>query len=196
MRFLHAADLHLGLRVTRFSKEVNDKVQEARFRALDAILSVAKEQIVELLLVAGDLFDDNHVDLTTSRRALEMLESLGKPVYVLPGNHDPLTPDSVWERPPWNRTNGSPVQVLRSAQPILLKADVTRYPCPLTRKTSLDDPTAWIPRRDPGDSTIRIGVAHGSLRDRDNLPADDHLIDRFVVDERGLDYLALGHWHR
>src|SRR5262249_47501466 len=142
MRFLHAADLHLGLRVTRFSKEVNDKVREARFRALDAILAVAKEQKVELLLIAGDLFDDNHVDLTTSRRALEMLESLAMPVFVLPGNHDPLTPDSVWERPPWNRTNGGPVQILRGAQPIPLKADVTLYACPLSQKTSLDDPTA------------------------------------------------------
>jgi DNA repair exonuclease SbcCD nuclease subunit len=53
-----------------------------------------------------------------------------------------------------------------------------------------------FPPRSPGETAIRIGIAHGSLGDRDNLPADDHLIDRYVVDERGLDYLALGHWHR
>jgi DNA repair exonuclease SbcCD nuclease subunit len=196
MRFLHAADLHLGLRVTRFSKEVNDKVREARFRALDSVLTAARTQQVEMLIVAGDLFDDNHIEATTSRRAWEMLESLGMPVYVLPGNHDPLTPDSVWQRPPWNQAQGGLVQVARHPEPISARGDVALFPCPLFRKTSFDDPTAWIPRREPGDKSIRIGIAHGSLRDRDNLPADDHLIDRCVADERGLDYVALGHWHR
>jgi DNA repair exonuclease SbcCD nuclease subunit len=43
---------------------------------------------------------------------------------------------------------------------------------------------------------IRIGIAHGSLKDRPNLPADDHLIALDAADRLGLDYLALGHWHK
>jgi DNA repair exonuclease SbcCD nuclease subunit len=42
---------------------------------------------------------------------------------------------------------------------------------------------------------IRIGVAHGSLKVRDDLPADDHLIARHAAYDCKLDYLALGHWH-
>jgi DNA repair exonuclease SbcCD nuclease subunit len=195
MRFLHAADLHLGLRVTRFGKEVSNKVREARFQALENVLRVARDKQVEMLLIAGDLFDDNHVDARTSRGALEILESLNIPVYVLPGNHDPLTPDSVWERPPWKQA-ANDLHVLRTPEPVMSMCGAVLLPCPLTRKTSLEDPTAWIPPRPVGDAAIRIGIAHGSLRDRDNLPEDDHLIARHVVDDRGLDYLALGHWHR
>ena len=196
MRFLHAADLHLGLGVTRFGKEVNNRVREARFQALDKLMKVAKDRQVDCVLIAGDLFDDNHIDAATSRRAQKMLDSLGIPVFIISGNHDPFTADSVWERPPWSTENAGQVHVLRAPQPLRLANEVTLYPCPLTRKTSLEDPTRWIPRRAVGDTTIRIGIAHGSLRDREHLPEDDHLIDRYVVDECGLDYLALGHWHR
>src|SRR5207249_3995589 len=39
-------------------------------------------------------------------------------------------------------------------------------------------------------------IAHGSLKTRADLPHDDHLIDRNAVNNLGLDYLALGHWHK
>jgi DNA repair exonuclease SbcCD nuclease subunit len=195
MRFLHAADLHLGLGVTRFSRETNRRVGEARFAALDNLVSAAKEREVDFVLIAGDLFDDNHVESVVAVRAFKVLDSLNLPVYVLPGNHDPLTPDSVWERPPWKDPGRAEIKVLGHRRPLPIAEDVILYPCPLTQRTSLEDPTAWIPARQPEDRTLRIGVAHGSLRDRENLPEDDHLIDRFVADRCGLDYLALGHWH-
>lgn len=196
MRFLHAADLHLGLRVTRFGKATNRKVQEARFEALDKLLAAAIDRAVDFVLIAGDLFDDNHVDATTSRRAFEMLKTAPMPVFVLPGNHDPLTPDSVWERPPWSPLDDANVHVLRKPEPFSPLAGVTLLPCPLVSKTSLADPTAWLPPRGSDDSSLRIGVAHGSVNDREHLPEDDHLIDRQVAQRCGLDYLALGHWHR
>ena len=62
----------------------------------------------------------------------------------------------------------------------------------------MDDPTAWIERhpRVADDRMIRIGLAHGSLNIMSTLPADDHLIRMDAVDHYGLDYLALGHWHK
>jgi DNA repair exonuclease SbcCD nuclease subunit len=190
MRFLHAADLHLGLRVTRFGDR-NGKVQDARFKSLEPLVEHARQ--VDFTLIAGDLFDDNHVDLATSRRALKLFESIGKPVFIIPGNHDPLTADSVFNRPPWSSVSDH-VRVLGAREPVPIPGGVL-FPCPLFAKNSLDDPTRWLPPRERNDTSIRIGLAHGSLKDRDNLPADDHLIDRHVVDDKGLDYLAMGHWH-
>ena len=192
IRFLHAADLHLGLRVTRFGAEVNGRVQEARLKALETL--VAKAGDVDFVLIAGDLFDDNHVNAGTSRRALELFQSIGRPVFIIPGNHDPLTADSVFSRPPWSSISGGNVNLLRTSEAVALPGG-TLLPCPLFAKNSLDDPTRWITPRAPGDANIRIGLAHGSLNDRENLPPDDHLIDRHVADAKGLDYLALGHWH-
>lgn len=194
MRFLHVADLHLGLRVTRFGSHVNSRVQEARMAALDHLLMQVPSLRVDFILVAGDLFDDNRVDLATSRRAFDLFEAAKIPVYVIAGNHDPLTADSVFGRAPWKNGKSRNVMVLRNAEPVALPGGML-FPCPCKRRTSFDDPTAWIPTRPSGDASIRIGLAHGSLRGHDHLPEDDHLISRFAADEKGLDYLALGHWH-
>lgn len=198
--FLHAADLHLGIRLTRFDPAIAGKVREAHFTALDNILKKARELRVDFLVIAGDLFDDAAVDGLTSRRAYEMLASLPMPVYVLPGNHDPLVAGSVWDRPPWNQNTEVSLHVLKNADMLELGAGVVLLPCPLLRKTSMVDPTAWIGQTTEGNgarpNVVRIGIAHGSLKVRADLPADDHLIARYAADDLNLDYLALGHWHR
>jgi len=196
--FLHAADPHLGLRVTRFEPEHADKIRDARFRALEKVLSVAADRGADFILIAGDLFDDASVDAITARRAFDLLsEGSQCPVFVLPGNHDPLLPGSVWDRQPWNRADAGVVRVLRSSEPVSAPGGATILPCPVFRKTSLDDPTASIPEPEASaqGTTVRIGVAHGSVKDRATLPPDDHLISPDAVQVHHLDYLALGHWH-
>jgi DNA repair exonuclease SbcCD nuclease subunit len=192
--FLHAADLHLGLRLTRFPSEVIKKVRERRLAALDNVLSVAKERRVDFIVIAGDLFDDHGIDGSTVRRTFDMLEAAPVDVYVLPGNHDPLLPGGIWDRSPWNQEPARRVRVLREARPLTIDGAVL-FPCPVLRKTSLDDPTEWIKGAGPAPGA-RIGIAHGSLRTRQDLPPDDHLIARDAATELKLDYLALGHWHR
>jgi DNA repair exonuclease SbcCD nuclease subunit len=64
------------------------------------------------------------------------------------------------------------------------------YPCPVSAGDSRDDPTGWV--KASGDS-IAIGIAHGSVENAaygQTLP-----IPRDAATLRGLDYLALGHYH-
>jgi hypothetical protein len=193
--FLHTADLHLGLRLTRLPPEVARKVREARFQALERVRDAARQHRVDFLLVAGDLFDDHAVDGDIASRAFDLLESFSAPVFVLSGNHDPLLAGSVWDRPPWHTPEPRRVRVLREAQPVEALPGVVLFPCPILRKTSLSDPTAWIAGLPSDRAAIRIGLAHGSLKVRDDLPPDDHLIARHAARDLRLDYLALGHWH-
>jgi DNA repair exonuclease SbcCD nuclease subunit len=201
IRFLHAADFHLGLRITRFDESACNRIGEARFHALQQLRQTAAEQRVDFILIAGDVFDDHTVSRLHATRAFEILESSKDacPVYIIPGNHDPLVPGGVWERDPWLREQPHlRVNLLRQAEAVRIPdMPVTIFPCPLRGRRSMEDPTAWIgqhPRN--GDySTIRIGVAHGSLKIMP-LPDDDHLIRPDAADCLGLDYLALGHWHK
>jgi DNA repair exonuclease SbcCD nuclease subunit len=201
VRFLHAADLHLGLRVTRFDEVVCQRVGEARFVALQKLRQRAAELRVDFVLVAGDVFDDHSVSRSEAARAFPILESSpgSCPVFIIPGNHDPLVPGGVWDRDPWLRDQPHlRVHFLRKPEPVNVpNLPVTIFPCPVRQRRSMDDPTAWIenhPRAD-GDTKIRIGLAHGSLNIM-RLPDDDHLIRPDAVDYYGLDYLALGHWHK
>ncbi len=195
VRFLHLADLHIGFRVTRFDENVCKKLREVRFQALDNALKVARDKDVSFLLICGDLFDDNAVSFRDAQRVYDVLKGKPMPVYILPGNHDPYCAGSVWQRPPWNSTDGTSIRVLHSREPVLTPSGIALYPCPVMQKTSREDPTAWIPANEGARDTVRIGLAHGSVMDRATLPDDDHPIPINAAERAGLDYLALGHWH-
>lgn len=202
IRFLHAADLHLGLRITRFDESACNRIGEARFHAIENLRKMAIEHRVNFVLIAGDLFDDHSVSHTLSERAFTLFEgkAMPCPVYVIPGNHDPLTPGGVWDREPWKRAQPiKQVHLLRERAPIAVpNLNVTLFPCPLRHRNSIDDPTAWIGKhpRAADDRSFRIGLAHGSLNFLPSLPEDDHLIRADAAQHYGLDYLALGHWHK
>jgi DNA repair exonuclease SbcCD nuclease subunit len=199
---LHAADLHLGLRITRFDDSACNRIGEARFEAIEQLRSCAAKREVDFILIAGDIFDDHTVSRTVSERAFALFEGRGIPcpVYIIPGNHDPLSPGGVWDRDPWARDRTTKhIQLLREPAPVAVPGlPVTIFPCPLRNRNSIDDPTAWIlshPRKS-GDPAIRVGLAHGSLNLFPTLPQDDHLIRKDAALACGLDYLALGHWHK
>src|SRR6266481_5163199 len=116
IRFLHAADLHLGLRITRFDESACSRIGEARLAAMDQLRSTAVEHQVQFVLIAGDVFDDHSISRATAERAFTLFEgkSMPCPVYLIPGNHDPLTPGGVWDRDPWTREQPTKhVQLLR-----------------------------------------------------------------------------------
>ena len=202
IRFLHIADLHLGMRITRFEEGACNRIGEARFEAIEQLRAKAVEHQVHFVLIAGDVFDDHSVSQTVAERAFTLFEgrAITCPVYVIPGNHDPLTPGGVWDRDPWKRDQPTKhLQLLREPTPVAVPGlPVTIFPCPLRNRNSIHDPTAWIAHhaRENGDRMIRIGLAHGSLRLLPDLPLDDHLIRQDAADHYHLDYLALGHWHK
>jgi DNA repair exonuclease SbcCD nuclease subunit len=202
IRFLHAADLHLGMRITRFEESACKRIGEARFAAIENLRAKAVEHKVDFVLIAGDLFDDHSVSFAVSERAFTLFEgkAMPCPVFIIPGNHDPLTPGGVWNREPWMRDQPTKnIHLLREPKQVAVpNMPVTLFPCPLRSRNSIDDPTGWIANhpRKTADRTIRIGLAHGSLRIMPNLPEDDHLIRPDAAEHYGLDYLALGHWHK
>jgi DNA repair exonuclease SbcCD nuclease subunit len=194
VQFLHLADLHIGLGTSAFDESTAQKLKEKRFEALDRALKLAAAEEVEFMVIAGDLFEDNGVSREDAERIFNNLEHKAFKVYVLPGNHDPLLPGSVWERMPWKHSAGTSIVLLDRREPACIREGVALYPCTVFKKNDIRDPTAWIPPREASEE-IRIAIAHGSVHDRDTLAHDDHLIDPKCFKTRGLDYVALGHWH-
>ena len=85
MRLLHTSDWHVG-------KAIRGRSRAAEHRAVLAeIAAVADERAVDLVIVAGDLFDTATPSAESERivyRALLDLAAGGRPVVVVAGNHD------------------------------------------------------------------------------------------------------------
>lgn len=192
MRFLQTSDWQLGLSLRHLGEKA-PRARELRLDAAQRAMDVAREQDVDFVLVAGDTFDTHEVDNLVVEKAVEVLSSAGdRPVFVLPGNHDPLRAGGVWGRRVWHRRPENVVLLDESVEVLLPSGDVL-YPCPLTQKQSRRDPTAWIPPRESGDSRLRVAVAHGSLGVAPKAANFPIAADRCAVS--GLDHLALGDWH-
>lgn len=192
VKLLHTADWQMGMKALQAGEKAKE-VRSKRYETAARIVELAKREAVDFVLLAGDLFEDHDVDESVVRKTVAVLDSFGPiPVFVLPGNHDPLIPGGVWDRQSWQRV-GAHVTLLGRAQEVIVSDRVAIYPSPLHQKQSAMDPTEWIPSRASDDERIRIGIAHGSLDllpDRSNFP-----IAAKRANETGLDYLALGDWH-
>jgi DNA repair protein SbcD/Mre11 len=85
MRILHTADWHVGKRLGRF-----ERIAETE-RVLQEVVEVASDAEVDVVIVAGDLFDralTAYANLGLVLDTLVRLASTGARVVAVPGNHD------------------------------------------------------------------------------------------------------------
>lgn len=91
MRILHTADWHLGKKLDHFSRHTE------QIEVLQEIVHIANERAVDLILIAGDLFDNfnpSNESLELYYQTLKALTNDGqRPVFAIAGNHD--SPDKI-----------------------------------------------------------------------------------------------------
>jgi len=181
-RILHTSDLHL---VT-----VGDKACQS----LETLVDLAIKAKVDLFLIAGDLFDHNMVDDSLVRFTVEQLRRLPINAVILPGNHDYLSPGSVFEKADlWQ--NCANVRIFREPSGEML--DLPELGMSLWGKSHDENeegirPMAGIPRPS-NNRRWYIALAHGYFVDiHPPLFPSYHISEEEIVNS-GWDYIALGH---
>lgn len=181
-RILHTSDLHL--------EWLGDKA----CRSLEALVDVAIKTKVDLVIIAGDLFESNRIDDDLVSFVAKQLQRLSATVVILPGNHDCLGPGSAFERTElWE--NCANVRVLRAPQGEIL--DLVGLGVSVWGKSIdsyLNDirPLAGIPRpRENG--RWHIATANGYYVDAESPIYPSYRITPEEIVSSGWDYIALGH---
>lgn len=196
MRFIHTADWQIGKPFLRFGAKA-EALRAARLDAIEALGRFAVAEGVGDIVVAGDVYDSETPSNITLRAPLERMKNFpGVIWHLLPGNHDPHRPGGVWER---LGLLGVPANVRMrvSAKPVALADDAFLLPAPLTSKAETRDLTARMNDIATPAGAIRIGLAHGAIADFGAEEGDaKNCIDPARAERAGLDYLALGDWHR
>ncbi len=196
MRILHTADWQIGKPFRRFGDKV-EALRAARLDAIERLGRLAVSEGVAHILVAGDVFDSETPTNVTLRGPLERMRGFAGIAWrLLPGNHDPHRPGGVWDR---LRALGVPpnVRLHLSPEPVALGESCFLLPAPLTSKAETRDLTAHMDASSTPEGAIRIGLAHGAITQFGAGEGEaKNPIDPARAERAGLDYLALGDWHR
>jgi DNA repair exonuclease SbcCD nuclease subunit len=142
VRILHTSDWQLGMDRWFLGDEAGPRYREARLSVIERLLALAAERDCSAVVVAGDVFDDNLVDDRTWRRAVDILRGATVPVYLLPGNHDPYDPASIYRSPVFGDLAPT-VQVLTDTVPRPVPGTAAEIiGAPLLSKYMSSDPVA------------------------------------------------------
>jgi len=195
-RFIHAADIHLDspLRgLEAFEDAPVEEIRGATRRAFDNLIDLAIEEEVDLLLIAGDLYDGDWKDYNTGlffAGRMGRLQKAGIRVCIVAGNHDTASqitramplPDNVTllaSRKPQSVTYEDLGAIIHGQS----------YPA---RAVTENLARQYPPRH--GDF-FNIGLLHTSLTGREG---HENYAPCTIAElqSRGYDYWALGHVHQ
>lgn len=199
MRFVHTADWQLGMTRHFLQGEAQPRYSAARRDAVAGLGALAAEVGAEFVVVSGDVFEDNQLAPRVVSQALEAMRAIGVPVYLLPGNHDPLDASSVYTSARFTAECPDNVIVLDRAGIHQVRSGLQIVAAPWRSKRPTADLVAEVLTDLPADGNTRILVAHGGVDILDPDPTRPSLIRmaavRTALDSGALHYVALGDKH-
>ncbi|WP_006913058.1 metallophosphoesterase family protein [Salinisphaera shabanensis] len=194
-RFIHTADIHLDSPMRGLSDDVPGVAERLRLatrEALTALIDTAIERKVDLVVIAGDLYDGDWRDYQTGVffvRQMHRLAAAAIPVYLIHGNHDAQNqmtrslslPDNVH------------VFSHEAAETKIIDGlDVALHGTSYAERAVTDNLVPGYPA--PIAGAFNIGVLHTGLGGRGGhanyAPCS---LDELTA--KGYDYWALGHVH-
>jgi DNA repair exonuclease SbcCD nuclease subunit len=187
---VHSSDLHVD--------EDRDAVVRSGngTASLRSVLATARAVRADVVLLAGDTFENNQLSLAILERARGLLADADLPVVMLPGNHDPALADSVFVRGGFAELPNVRVLGVTHEEAVPFPA----FDLEIWGHAHLDY-FSMAPLRGPRRRSTRwqVAMAHGHYEPpetRANPLRPSWVFSDEEIAATGADYLALGHWDR
>jgi DNA repair exonuclease SbcCD nuclease subunit len=195
MRFVHAADLHIDsplLGLEKYEGAPLEQIRRATRRATENLVQLCLDEQVDLLVLAGDLYDDDWRDYSTGLffiAQMRRLKRAGIQVVWIRGNHDAASKLTKHLRAPDNLRELStrrPESVVFESLGCVVHG--MGYPSPRVER----DLVTGYP--EPHAGLFNIGLLHTAV---DGRPGHDRYApcSLSALINKGYDYWALGHVH-
>lgn len=192
LRILHTGDIHLD---TPFSGVDSSHAQIRRNElraAFTSMLHFAKCEKVDMILIAGDLFDAQFVTRETLALIKREFEQIKCPIVISPGNHDSVGESAVWQKGVF--TDNTYIFTRDSLEHFdFPELGVRVWGWAFTSRDMEKNPLgSHRADEDGGEGMINLLCAHGDLTPsrRPTCPLTVGELERF-----GAHYAALGHIH-
>ena len=186
LRLIHTSDTHLG------DPSGHPRAEEV----LASVVDAAERLDADVLLLAGDVFDNERVTDEVVQGFVDQMARLDTPVIVLPGNHDLAHRTSVYRRPPFEE---APANLRVFNDPEGETLDFPELGLELWGRAMLSHTPDFRPLDGmPGPTEGRwlVAMAHGHFHFEDDRDQRSSPIYPDDVASSNCHYLALGHWDR
>ena len=190
VKILHCADLHIGAAASF----LNERAENRRFEALltfERIVALARDNGVQIMLIAGDLFHSNNIEGSFCERVFEALRSIPEIKIVFSaGNHDPLSADSPFlkYKLPEN------LHIMGTDDDCKTFEDLRVHVYGKSFKEVYCKGEKVFSMVPPQDDFINLMCIHGDLKS--DLSSNYNPITSDFISNSGMDYIALGHVHK
>lgn len=185
IKILHSGDWHLDSPFQGRTEEQASLLRRELLAIPGKLATLCKEEGCQLVLLSGDLFDGAYTQ-ATYRLVYDALERMGVPVFISPGNHDFISPDSPYEREAWPEN----VHIFKNQQVQWVDLPNLGLRVYGAGFQSMDCPSMLEDLHAEG---VAVGVFHG---DPTQVNSPYNPVTKAQVAASGLQYLALGHVHK
>lgn len=188
MRFVHVADLHLDapFTVLNANNRLGEKRREEQIKCLEKVIEYIKENRIEFLFIAGDLYENEYVKEKTIEYVNDLFKQIeNTEVFIAPGNHDPFLKNSFYRTFSWN----SNVHIFNSNIKKFSYENVDIYGYGFEDFYVQNSGVEDIKIEDV--SKTNILVVHGDI----DITSQYNQMSSQKLNDLGFDYIALGHVH-
>ena len=184
MKFIHTADLHIGSKINVRINNLSSTIVQRVNNSLDELSQYAKNNDIEVIVIAGDLFDSKNMSISTINSILNTINNYPNIYYLYAlGNHDKVNFLSNFELP-------KNLIIFNKDYEMITIHDVNFIGVNFYNDSVLDK-YKNIPSLDSDKKNVLI--IHGEIYSGDKIEAKKINLKKFI--EKNINYLALGHIH-
>ena len=197
IKILATADWQMDMAAGFLNEDAREYLSAKRVETIEVILKLAKEEKVDAILAAGDLFEFPSVSPGVTDAVAQVLQRHREvPIHAIPGNHDLYGQSSVWNTPEFREINHFHLHNEQTQTEIA--EGFTLHSIPVKSIYDIQPQDEFLEDVSDEDGThIVMAHAHdlavgtfGGHEDDCKLP-----IDSSKVIGKGYSLLILGHWH-
>jgi DNA repair exonuclease SbcCD nuclease subunit len=197
LKILHISDVHLGAKLAYLGNRAEAQRREIA-NTLERTVNFAIKEKVDLVLIAGDLFNSPYPSLTYRQLALNLLGKLkesGIYLAIISGNHDPASDKlSVFGSEEFQALQDSQCKIFTESRLQLWQIPDLELELLAYGVDKLKSHQSVI-KENPFQLTAKykVGLFHGTVdifSNEGNFP-----LEREDMSKLELQYIALGDWH-
>lgn len=186
IKILHCGDIHLDTPFREFNETISKSSRKDIKNVLRNIINICNEEFIDILLIAGDFFDNNSVKKDTLEFIKDVFKMLKNTnVFISPGNHDPFYEKSFYTLVEWPKN----VYIFKGELERIDLDKVSIHGFAFNKKYEIEGLLKNIHIK---NENINILVGHGEVEVRES---EYNPISKEEIRCSGLDYAALGHIH-